>query len=404
MSWIDYVLPMLPAACLTLGFVHAIVWFRRRGSIWHLAFVAAAIAVAALTTMEHLIILARTPEDISRWQRLLQVPLALLVTSIVAFVRLGVGVGRTWIGLLAIALRVAALVAGFTTGATLYKAQVTGIAMLEGWGVQVPVPLGPANPWAVLGVAANLALLAFCADAWRDARGKPEARRHLGTNLVIGVIVAAVPLAVYLIGLASGPGWLSSPLAFYISFVPVIFAMGWQLSANVLASEQLETALRSSETRLAETVERSELAVAALDLALFSWDPLHDTLWLSDRARRMFALRPGTPVMMAELFASVHPDDRDGLRAVLADAVASRSPWDREFRVSDADGRVRWVSAHGSVSNGIDDGALLVHCVAADVTARHATADELHRLEAEAAQQRDELAHLARITILSELS
>ncbi|HET7843324.1 MAG TPA: ATP-binding protein, partial [Xanthomonadales bacterium] len=46
----------------------------------------------------------------------------------------------------------------------------------------------------------------------------------------------------------------------------------------------------------------------------------------------------------------------------------------------------------------------LVHCVAADVTARHATADELHRLEAEAAQQRDELAHLARITILSELS
>ena len=52
MSWIDVFLPMLPAACLTIAFVHALVWLRRRGSVWHLALMASALSVAALTALE----------------------------------------------------------------------------------------------------------------------------------------------------------------------------------------------------------------------------------------------------------------------------------------------------------------------------------------------------------------
>jgi len=403
MSWIDYAMAMLPAACLTLALVHGLVWLRRRDQVWHLAFVSSAVAVAALTALEHQLAMAHTPDEYAATARLLQVPLALLFASLVAFVRLGLGVGNGWLGALAISLRLAALVAGFTTGDHLYMRTIESLETVHVFGGDFPVPVGPANPWAALGMLANVALLAFCADAWRTSRHQPNARKRLGASLVVGSIVAGLPLAIFAVSV-SRLGWFNTPLAYSLAFLPVILAMSYELSMSLLASEHLESALRTSETRLAETLERSELAVAALGLALFSWEPRRSTLWLSDRARTMFELPPEGPVALGDVLASVHAHDRDALRQVLAAAVATRSAWDREFRVGAVDGPTRWISAHGSVSSGVDDGSLIVHCVAADVTAHHTGTDELRRLEREAAQQRDELAHLSRVTILSELS
>lgn len=99
----------------------------------------------------------------------------------------------------------------------------------------------------------------------------------------------------------------------------------------------------------------------------------------------------------APIFAVMHPDDRERVRASIAESAANSTPWRDEYRVSLPDGRERWVSGSAQPETEAD-GSVLWHGFAADVTDVRLAAQEAaakQRLVQETLQTAKEAAEAA---------
>ena len=121
-----------------------------------------------------------------------------LFAADIGFVHFYFGTGRKWLLVLAIGLRLLAVVANFVTGLNLHIASIHSLQTITFLGEHVSV-LGEwvANPWMRLGWIASLVQLGYMVDAtvrlWRT--GSPESRQRagfVGGSLVFFVIFAAL--------------------------------------------------------------------------------------------------------------------------------------------------------------------------------------------------------------------
>jgi PAS domain S-box-containing protein len=143
-----------------------------------------------------------------------------------------------------------------------------------------------------------------------------------------------------------------------------------------------------------ESEKRMALSAAAADTGI--WQYRHDTddFWLTDHCREMFGLGPGKRVTRETIVDSVYPDDRDTVANVLDDLDGDTTI---EFRMPASDGNVRWYRLRASPQIGSDGDPTLVRGIVTNITERR-------EAEAEAALQRQEIAHLMRVSMLGELS
>ena len=155
---------------------------------------------------------------------------------------------------------------------------------------------------------------------------------------------------------------------------------------------------RRSKEALRVSEERMSLAVESAQLALWDWDLANDRVWMTDEGRKFFGFEPGEPIDHATLAGRVHPDDRAARAAAIQHALATGGSYEAEYRIILPDGSVRWIAARGrSPSHAGNDAPPRILGVSMDIT-RQKQAD------AEAQQQREELAHLSRVAALSALS
>lgn len=160
--------------------------------------------------------------------------------------------------------------------------------------------------------------------------------------------------------------------------------------ANTIYRRRADEALRGSEAR-------TQLALDSAEVGLWSWDVGADTYWGSDLVRRLYGEPEEGALRVDALFAKVHELDRVPLREALDACMGEARELRIEFRLVLADGQVRWISSRGRlVAVGFGDTRRLVG-VSYDVTAR-ARAEQSER------RMRAELAHVARLATLSELS
>jgi PAS domain S-box-containing protein len=146
-----------------------------------------------------------------------------------------------------------------------------------------------------------------------------------------------------------------------------------------------EAALRGSEQQMS-------LAASAAELAMWTWDIERDQIWMNDKGRALFGIAPGTRLDFAALTARVHPEDRAARDATIRRALESHGEHTTEYRVLLSDGQVRWIGGRGRVD--FEGGKpLRMRGVSLDITERKET-------EKEMARQRNELAHLSRVTLL----
>ena len=105
---------------------------------------------------------------------------------------------------------------------------------------------------------------------------------------------------------------------------------------------------RANEAVLASE-QRLALAVDAVGMGIFEWEPATGKLAWSHHHARLFGLEPhefdGTG---AGVYNRIHPDDRDGVRAEARRCVASGDDYRHEFRVVWPDGSVHWIEARES--------------------------------------------------------
>ena len=119
--------------------------------------------------------------------------------------------------------------------------------------------------------------------------------------------------------------------------------------AQANAHEKAERAaaeLRLSETALRNSEARLQLAMSAANSFAVTWEAATDELRYVGEVRRVLGIQPATGEEFAMM---IHPDDRLRVEQVTAQALATESAHEVEFRVVRDDGSIVWLRDRGVV-------------------------------------------------------
>src|SRR5207248_11086333 len=179
---------MNAAACLTLAGMYLLVWCKQREGSVYLIVSCSAAAAAALTGFELALLHAQTTEQYVVLLRWAQLPVWLLVVSLVVFVRLYLRAGRPWLAWSVCGARTLALILNFVFMPNLSYRQINSLRQISWWGGEtVSVPVGVTNPWILVAQLSLLLLVIFFVDAtittWR--RGDRQRALVVGGALIV---------------------------------------------------------------------------------------------------------------------------------------------------------------------------------------------------------------------------
>ena len=173
-----------------------------------------------------------------------------------------------------------------------------------------------------------------------------------------------------------------------------LFLIGLSPPILLLGSAIEET--RRAERSTRESEERISFAAASSNVGLWQYEFATGTFWATDYCRTLFGLSPNEPVNLDTLVSRIHPNDAPTASGALRAAVSSAIPLDIEFRVQDGD-EIKWVAVRARPVTGDGGRPTAMAGAFGDVTSRKST-------ESEADVQRQEIAHLMRVSMLGELS
>ncbi|PYE77910.1 PAS domain S-box-containing protein [Xylophilus ampelinus] len=148
-----------------------------------------------------------------------------------------------------------------------------------------------------------------------------------------------------------------------------------------------EDRLRASEAIARENVERVQLALAAgAIIGTWHWDLPTDRFTVDEAFAIAFGLDPALGregLSLAQVVATVHPDDRDGLARAIGEAVQRGGAYAHQYRVLRADRKYYWIEASGRVDHGADGTPTSFPGVLIDVEERRTVEAERDRNAAE---------------------
>src|SRR5437899_1631780 len=385
MSWITVLWSMNAAVCLTLAVFYAMVWCKQRDNWVHLLFASSAIAVAAISAFELWMMNASTAEQYQLSVRWVHVPTWLLTVSFVAFVQFYLHAGRRWLAWSIYSLRTLVLILNFIFPVSIDFRAITDIYHFSWAGEMISVPVGVPNPWGLISNFSLLLLLIFSVDATITVWRRGDRRRALlvGGSMIFGAILAwHVPLVIW--GLVEVPFFLG------FTYTATVLAMGYELSNDMARGARRTRELKITEKRLTLTADSA-------GVGLWEWDLDKNEIWVTPTRRAQLGFRVSGKITFEDLISRWHPDDREQVRLALKEAVEEGRDYDVEFRIALADGSVRWVESRGHVEVDKHGKPRRLLGISMDITARK-------QAEMEAARQRQDLAHFARVTTLGELS
>jgi PAS domain S-box-containing protein len=350
--------------------VHLLVWSRDRQSWANLCFSLAVLSVIGLVALEMVSMHTQSPQVFGATFRWAHFFYGIGVWASLGFVHFYFGTGRRWLLVLAVGLRLCAVVANFTTGQNLHVLAIHSLQQINFLGEQVSI-LGQwmSNPWVRLGQLAALFQIGYVMDAsfrlWRT--GSPESRRRaltVGGSLSFFMLFAAAQSALVTTGTLRMPFLVSLP------FLGMVLAMGYELSRDVLRAAQLALELGEKERRL-------DLAASAGGLGMWRWDVADDRVWMNEKGFSLFGFAPRDQLNAEQFRSRVHKEDREAVRAIVANALAVGADYEAEYRIVLPDNATRWLHSRGRVELGADGKPRQVHGVSFDVTQRKLTEEAL---------------------------
>lgn len=390
MQWVTVIWSAVSGACLMLALMHFAIWCRNRRKWANLGFFIAVLGVLGMAACELVMMYAKSPQVYAEAIRIGHLAYFVVVIGILVFVHHHFGTGKVRLLWLALALRLIAVVANFTTGQSLHVAEIRSLSNMEFLGQTVTI-LGEwqANRWVLVGQLSSLVMLIYILDAswtlWKSgADGGKRRALAIGGTLAGFVLLASGQAALVAIGALRVPFLVTYP------FLAIVLAMGYQLSRDVFKAASLSVELRNSQRRLSQ-------AAAAASMAIWEWDVLSGRILVSDKGRGVYGLPETADVDLAVFLATLHEHDRPAVRRAMDEALAGIAPFAEEYRVVMPDGSIRWIAATGSVERDASGNPQLMRGVSIDATERKSA--EL-RMEI----QRQELAHLSRVSVLGELA
>jgi PAS domain S-box-containing protein len=151
------------------------------------------------------------------------------------------------------------------------------------------------------------------------------------------------------------------------------------------------------ERLLLASEERMTFAAAATNIGLWHFDRDANKLWATEHCRMLFGLKKDVPLTREALLATVHPDDLEIARRSMQRSVETEKSSSSDVRIVLPDNEVRWIRMRARSYPEDKGRSQQLGGIFVDVT-------EQKLAEAEAALQRQEIAHLMRVSVLGELS
>ncbi len=387
MSWLTVFWSINVGACLTLALMYLAVWCRERESFVRLLFSCIAASAALIAAYELQLIRADTSEEycaILRWRA---VPVWVLVLSLVGFTRLYLRAGRSWLAWTACSLKTLTLIINFVFTPSLYYLEINALRQLSWGGEEASIVLGTPNPWSLLNQVTLLLLLVFFADATITVWRRGDRQRALivgGTTTFFGaLVIAQFALVVW--------GIIQAPLFGSFAYLGIVVALGYQLCDDAVRAADLASELQIGEERFRRVVEAAPSAMIMVNQE-------GQITLANQQAEKTFGYPReellGCPIEMLvpERLRSGHQGFRHDY---LCDPQARPMGVGRELFGRRKDGSE--VPVEIGLSPIHTSKGLLVLASIVDITERKLA-------EFEAARQRHDLAHLARVTALGELS
>jgi two-component system, LuxR family, sensor kinase FixL len=386
MNWITVCWPMVAAGSLTLGLIELRIGIAHR-SLARLVFSLSAFVMAAFSGMELALMRAQSVAEAAALLPWMDAAMGTVVASLTAFIWVYFGTGRKWLAVAPPILFAIGLIADVIPGSDMTYRTITGVRTVQTFGgATFSVLKGVPNPWNAFAYLGALALLVFVADAsvrlWRS--GGRRRALIVGGCVTFFTLTASVQSALVELGISK------TPYFFSWAFLAILLAMVSELNVDVLAATRVTAELKESERRM-------ELASAAGNLGMWSWDIVQDTFWATQLARSLFGLSQTSTLNLEDFTNALHPDDRDLRREAIRTALASSNHYELEFRVPFANKQIRWISSRGRVERDTQGKPVLMRGVVLDITARR-------RIEMELQELRNQLAHSSRVSMMGQLS
>lgn len=150
------------------------------------------------------------------------------------------------------------------------------------------------------------------------------------------------------------------------------------------------TRRKIAEENLHDIRARMENALAVGAIGTWSWDVQLDRFYGDASLARLFCVLPadvaGGP--LARLMKSIHPEDRERVARDVQHAVHHCSVFESDYRLTQADGSWRWVTARGNVEADDTGRAARFPGVVIDITERKRVEAELLRVTEEAERRK----------------
>jgi PAS domain S-box-containing protein len=350
------------------------------------------VAAAAIAAFELAMMHAETVGQYEALMRWIHVPVWVLIVSFVSFVRLYLHAGRPWLAWSICGLRTLVLILNFIFTPNLNFRHITSLRQFSWGGEVISVPIGVANPWGLLSSVSLLLLLIFFIDATITVWRRGDWRRALvvGGSMIFGAILAwHVPLVIW--------GIIDIPFFLCFAYSGIVAAMAYELSYDLLRAAQLARQLQAREADLRETEERMELAASAAELGMWMWDIVRNEIWITDKGRALFGFGASEKLDFDRFQSVLHPEDRQSVLQAVENTLHTGAEYEAEYRVVLPNGQLRWIAGRGQVEFNGDGQPARVRGASVDITKRK-------QAEEEAARQRNEMAHLSRVSTLGELS
>jgi signal transduction histidine kinase len=386
-NWTTVIWSMVAGVCLTLAIIHLFVWINspKERPVESLFFSIAAVAASFIAIQELSLMHATTPAEYGQTLRWMHVSVAVLVFSLLWFVRFYFRAGRLWLLWLIVSLRLIVLVVNFAISPNATFQEIFELDRVVFLEETISIPKGEPAPWRLLLHISSVLFLFFVIDATLTNYRSEKSRRHLilGLTLFATIIMAAVFSGLVLAGVAPIP------------FIAILFGLLVCVMALGLISDLIKARAISEELQASQ--QRIKVAAQAARLGFWDWDITTDTVWTSPARTAQTNSQKLTATSFEDYLQSVHPDDRGELRRAVSAMLEKDTDLDAEFRLKEPNSNPLWIAARGQLERDMSGNPQVLRGVWLDISEQKAVERELQL-------HRGHLTHAERVLTMGQLN